>query len=156
LRSDEVVGVAGFLVPGSHLDVLVTYHSDLTPEPITATVLQNAIVLAAGNQLEPDPTGKTADVTVVTLLLTPVQAERAVLASTQGAIHFVLRNRADSSRSGGIPMLLSQLSGPLPGVARTVPHPTIPAAPKHQGIETILNEFNDARSAATPDGGARP
>jgi pilus assembly protein CpaB len=159
LRSDEVVGVAGFLVPGSHLDVLVTYHSDLTPEPITATVLQNAVVLAAGNQLEPDPTGKTADVTVVTLLLTPVQAERAVLASTQGAIHFVLRNGADSSRSGGIPMLLSQLSGPLPAMARTVPPPAaaaIPAAPKHQGIETILNEFSDARSAATPDGGARP
>ncbi|MGA2898405.1 MAG: Flp pilus assembly protein CpaB [Acidobacteriaceae bacterium] len=159
LHSDEVVGVAGFLVPGSHLDVLVTYHSDLTPEPITATVLQNAVVLAAGQQLEPDPTGKTSDVTVVTLLLTPEQAERAVLASTQGTIHFVLRNGADSSRSGGIPMLLSQLSGPLPAMARPVPPPAaaaIPAAPKRQGIETILNEFSDARSAATPDGGARP
>ena len=162
LRSDEVVGVAGFLVPGSHLDVLVTYHSDLTPEPITATVLQNAVVLAAGNQLEPDPTGKTADVTVVTLLLTPEQAERAVLASTQGAIHFVLRNGADSSRSGGVPMLLSQLSGPLPAGARTVTHPAAaatqaaPAVPKHRGIETILGEFSDAQSAATPDGRARP
>ena len=162
LRSDEVVGVAGFLVPGSHLDVLVTYHSDLTPEPITATVLQNAVVLAAGNQLEPDPTGKTSDVTVVTLLLTPEQAERAVLASTQGAIHFVLRNGADSSRSGGIPMLLSQLSGPLPAGARTVTRPAAaatqaaPAAPKHRGIETILGEFSDAQSAATPDGRARP
>ena len=162
LRSDEVVGVAGFLVPGSHLDVLVTYHSDLTPEPITATVLQNAVVLAAGNQLEPDPTGKTADVTVVTLLLTPEQAERAVLASTQGTIHFVLRNGADSSRSGGIPMLLSQLSGPLPAGSRTVTRPTAaathaaPAAPKHGGIETVLGEFSDAQSAATPDGRARP
>jgi len=159
LHSDEVVGVGGFLVPGSHLDVLVTYHSDLTPEPITATVLQNAVVLAAGNQLEPDPTGKTSDVTVVTLLLTPEQAERAVLASTQGAIHFVLRNEADSSRSGNTPMLLSQLSGPLPAVARTVTHPAAavtPTLPLHQGIETILGEFSDARSAATPNGGARP
>jgi pilus assembly protein CpaB len=162
LHSDEVVGVGGFLVPGSHLDVLVTYHSDLTPEPITATVLQNAVVLAAGNQLEPDPTGKTADVTVVTLLLTPEQAERAVLASTQGTIHFVLRNGADSSRSGGIPMLLSQLSGPLPAGSRTVTRPTAaathaaPAAPKHGGIETVLGEFSDAQSAATPDGRARP
>jgi pilus assembly protein CpaB len=159
LHSDEVVGVAGFLVPGSHLDVLVTYHSDLSPEPVTATVLQNAVVLAAGQQLEPDPTGKTADVTVVTLLLTPVQAERAVLASTQGAIHFVLRNGADSSRSGDTPMLLSQLSGPVPAVARTVTHPAAAAtqaAPLHQGIETILGGFSDARSAATPDGGVRP
>jgi pilus assembly protein CpaB len=159
LHSDEVVGVAGFLVPGSHLDVLVTYHSDLTPEPITATVLQNAVVLAAGHQLEPDPTGKTADVTVVTLLLTPVQAARAVLASTQGAIHFVLRNGADSSRSGGTPMLLSQLSGLAPAVARTVTRPAVaatPAARQQPAIETILNGLSDARSAATPDGGARP
>ena len=142
LRSDEVVGVAGFLVPGSHLDVLVTYHSDISPEPITATVLQNAVVLAAGHQLEPDPTGKTSDVTVVTLLLTPEQAERAVLASTQGAIHFVLRNGADTSRSGDTPMLLSQLSGSAPAVAHTVTRPaapaTAPAAPKHQEIETVL------------------
>ena len=159
LRSDEVVGVAGFLVPGSHLDVLVTYHSNLTPEPVTATVLQNAVVLAAGRQLEPDPTGKAADVTVVTLLLTPEQAERAVMASTQGAIHFVLRNEADSSRSGDTPMLLSQLAGPVPGVARTVTHPAAPAKPAallHQRIETILGEFSDARSAATPGGAARP
>jgi pilus assembly protein CpaB len=159
LRSDEVVGVAGFLVPGSHLDVLVTYHSDRTPEPVTATVLQNAVVLAAGQQLEPDPTGKAADVTVVTLLLTPVQAERAVLASTQGTIHFVLRNEADSSQSGDAPMLLSQLSGPVPAVAHTATHSAAaakPAATLHQRIETILGEFSDARSAATPDGGARP
>jgi pilus assembly protein CpaB len=144
LRSDEVVGVAGFLVPGSHLDVLVTYHSDLSPEPVTTTVLQNAVVLAAGHQLEPDPTGKTSDVTVVTLLLTPVQAERAVLASTQGAIHFVLRNGADTSRSGDTPMQLSQLSGQAPGVARTVTRPThrvaeaTPAPAKHSEIETVL------------------
>ena len=120
LRSDEVVGVAGFLVPGSHLDVLVTYHSDISPEPVTATVLQDAVVLAAGHQLEPDPEGKTSDVTVVTLLLTPEQAKRAVLASTQGAIHFVLRNGADTSRSADTPTLLSQLSGQAPAAARTV------------------------------------
>jgi pilus assembly protein CpaB len=159
LRSDEVVGVAGFLVPGSHLDVLVTYHSDITPEPVTATVLQNAVVLAAGHQLEPDPTGKTADVTVVTLLLTPEQAERAVLASTQGAIHFVLRNEADTSRSGDTPMLLSQLSGPAPAVARTVHRSGCTgncAVPATQRIETILGGSGDARSAGTPNGGARP
>ena len=141
LRSDEVVGVAGFLVPGSHLDVLVTYHSDISPEPVTLTVLQNAVVLAAGHQLEPDPEGKTSDVTMVTLLLTPEQAERAVLASTQGAIHFVLRNGSDTSRSADVPMLLSQLSGQAPVVARTATHPVAAATPapaKHPEIETVL------------------
>ncbi len=143
LRSDEVVGVAGFLVPGSHLDVLVTYHTDISPDPVTALVLQNAVVLAAGHQSEPDPAGKTSDVTVVTLLLTPDQAERAVMASNQGAIHFVLRNGADSSRSGDTPMLLSQLSGRAPvaqpgirrSAAATAP---APAAVKRAEIETIL------------------
>ena len=83
----------------------MTYHTDISPDPVTALVLQDAVVLAAGHQSEPDPTGKTSDVTVVTLLLTPEQAERAVLASIQGAIHFDLRNGADSSRSGDAPML---------------------------------------------------
>ena len=97
LRSDEVVGVAGFLVPGSHLDVLVTYRPDGAAAALTATVVQNAVVIAAGHQTEPDPSGKIADVTVVTLLLTPGESQRAVLASTQGAIHFILRNGADSA-----------------------------------------------------------
>jgi pilus assembly protein CpaB len=144
LRSDEVVGVAGFLVPGSHLDVLVTYHSESMPEPVTATVLQNAVVLAAGHQLEPDPTGKTSDVTVVTLLLTPEESRRAVLASSQGAIHFVLRNAVDSSHSNDTATLLSQLSG-YPPVAPHAVAPMaapvavpVPVAPKHEGIETVL------------------
>ena len=144
LRSDEVVGVAGFLVPGSHLDVLVTYHSDISPEPVTATVLQDAVVLAAGHQLEPDPEGKTSDVTVVTLLLTPEQAKRAVLASTQGAIHFVLRNGGDTSLTSDAPTQLSQLVGyaavaqpalSRPSAPATAPAPT---APKRQEIETVL------------------
>ena len=159
LRSDEVVGVAGFLVPGSHLDVLVTYHSDISPEPVTLTVLQDAVVLAAGHQLEPDPEGKTSDVTVVTLLLTPEQAERAVLASTQGAIHFVLRNGTDTSRSADTAILLSQLSGQAPVVARSVNRPAAPAtaaAPKQHEIETILGGSGDTPSTATPNGGARP
>jgi pilus assembly protein CpaB len=111
LRSDEVVGVAGFLLPGSRLDVLVTYRTDGSPEPRTSTVLQNAEVLAAGHQVQPDPEGKPATVTVVTLLLTPDEAERAVLASTQGSIHFVLRNGSDTERTPTSPVLLSQLSG---------------------------------------------
>src|SRR5205085_5956030 len=81
LRSDEVVGVAGFIIPGSHLDVLVTYHMAQSPEPITATVLQNLVAIAAGHEVQPDPTGKPSDVTRVTLLLTLQDAQRAVLAS---------------------------------------------------------------------------
>ncbi len=111
LRSDEVMGVAGFLFPGSHLDVLVTYRTENSPEPTTLTVLQDAEVLAAGQKVQPDPEGKPVTATVVTLLLTPEDAQRAVLASTQGAIHFVLRSGSDKVRVEEAPLALSQLSG---------------------------------------------
>jgi pilus assembly protein CpaB len=146
LRSDEVVGVAGFLVPGSHLDVLVTYHSSTSPEPVTATVLQDAVVIAAGHQIEPDPEGKPSAVTVVTLLLTPEESERAVLASTQGTIHFVLRNGGDTSRTHSGPMLLSNLSGQAAPLAEPAAH-IAPrhAAPAHRDqdtkIEVVLGEW---------------
>jgi pilus assembly protein CpaB len=158
LRSDEVVGVAGFLIPGSHLDVLVTYHSDRSPEPVTATVLQNALVVAAGHQMEPDPEGKKSDVAIVTLLLTPEESKRAVLASTQGIIHFVLRNGGDSSRTNEPPMLLSQLVSHPFGAERTVTPRSMaitPMAPKRHEIETILGgSSGEARSTGTQDRGA--
>jgi pilus assembly protein CpaB len=159
LRSDEVVGVAGFLVPGSHLDVLVTYRTDGSSDPLTATVLQNAVVIAAGHQIEPDPTGKITDATVVTLLLTPEESQRAVLASNQGAIHFVLRNGGDASLSTDAPTLLSQLAGSGPVAAvRTSTHATvkvISAAPKRHEIETILGGgSSDAGVAGSTNRGA--
>ena len=111
LRSDEVVGVAGFLTPGSHVDVLVTLHSTTSPDPTTATVLENVEILATGQQAEPDPAGKPETATVVTLLLTPEQAERALLASSQGTVHFGLRNNGDKRETSSAPVALSQLSG---------------------------------------------
>lgn len=110
LKSDDVVGVAGFLAPGSHLDVLVTYRTEKQPEPMTLTVLQDAEVLAAGHQVQPDPEGKPSAVTVVTLLLSPDEAERVVLASSQGTIHFVLRSGSDKARMHENSITLSQLS----------------------------------------------
>jgi len=141
LRSDEVVGVAGFLIPGSHVDVLVTYHTFDSPEPITATVLQNVVAIAAGHEVQPDPAGKPSDVTVVTLLLSPEDVERAVLASAQGQIHFVLRSGADQTTSGPMPVRLSQLAGgpPRGGHSATKPsRPAAPAQPVRHEIETIL------------------
>lgn len=149
LRSDEVVGVAGFLVPGSHLDVLVTYHSDTSSEPVTATVLQDAVVIAAGHQIEPDPEGKPSAVAVVTLLLTPEESERAVLASTQGTIHFVLRNGGDTSRTNDGPMQLSRLSGgDAPVADRTMHTAAGRAAPMNHDtkIEVVLGEWPQSDS----------
>ena len=122
LRTDEVMGVAGFLEPGSRLDVLATYRTQETPEPVTVTVLQNAEVLAAGQKTQPDPDGKPATVTVVTLLLSPEDAEKAVMASTQGAIHFVMRSGSDAAVNKSNPVLLSALTGePVAGVQGRLP-----------------------------------
>ena len=156
LRSDEVVGVAGFLIPGSHLDVLVTYHPESSPEFLTATVLQNVVVLAVGHQIEPDPAGKTSDVTIVTLLLTPEQAQRAVLASAQGSIHFVLRNGEDGNLTQEAPVLISQLAGHAIAPQRAVPAvgtSPAPATPRRHEIETVLGGSGESHPAAAQSGG---
>jgi len=156
LRSDEVMGVAGFLLPGSRVDVLVTYRTDRSPEPTTATVLQDAEVIAAGHQIQPDPEGKPATVTVVTLLLTPEDAERAVLASTQGTIHFVLRSGSDKERRTDAPIMMSQLSQQPADeresrVARVRPAPRV--LPAEIAVETILGD--KATTATFPLRGVR-
>lgn len=150
LRSDEVVGVAGFLMPGTHVDVLVTYHDTTHPDPLTATVLQDAEVLAAGHQVQPDPTGKPASVDVVTLLLAPEDAEKAVLASAQGSIHFVLRNGGDHEQADAKPVALGQLASvpsAKPAVA-SLPVVKKPKAPESKPwvVETLLGTKSSTES----------
>ncbi|HTV81409.1 MAG TPA: Flp pilus assembly protein CpaB [Acidobacteriaceae bacterium] len=139
LRSDEVVGVAGFLMPGTHVDVLVTYHQSNDSTPITATVLQDVEVLAVGHQTEPDPSGKPVNVDVVTLLLSPENAEKAVLAAAQGNIHFVLRNGRDDESAKAKPVDVDELAGPpaRPRLAR-VRRPKLPPPPKPWVVETWM------------------
>jgi pilus assembly protein CpaB len=140
LRTDEVVGVAGFLLPGTHVDVLVTLHVANIPDPITTTVLQNAQVIAAGQKTEPDPDGKPDKETVVTILVTPDDAQRVDLAATQGTVHFVLRNGSDKQQVEGKPVLLSQLSGmpTTPPPSEKSSSPTVHAAPKPYTVETFM------------------
>jgi pilus assembly protein CpaB len=139
LRTDEVVGVAGFLLPGTHVDVLVTLHPANSPDPVTSTVLQDADVLATGQKTEPDPEGKPVTATVVTILVNPEDAEKVVLASTQGTVHFVLRNGSDRDQTKSTPVLLSQLSGsPMPSPERAVEKAAARPAPKPYTVETFL------------------
>ncbi len=140
LRTDEVVGVDGFLLPGTHVDILVTLHTSNAPDPLTFTVLQDVEVLAAGQKLEPDPEGKPTNATVVTVLVKPEDAERVVLASNQGTIHFVLRNGADREEFKGPPALLAELSGiaPPPPVVKVAPKPPELLVVKTYSVETIM------------------
>jgi pilus assembly protein CpaB len=142
LRSDEIVGVAGFLLPGTHVDVLVTLHATNSPDSVTTTVLQNVEILAAGQKTDPDPEGKASTATVVTLLVKPEDAERVVMASAQGSVHFVLRNGADREEYKGPPVLLSQLSAgaaPPPVAEKPVPvKKLLVIVPKPYTVETML------------------
>jgi pilus assembly protein CpaB len=143
LRTDDVVGVAGFLLPGTHVDVLVTLHTTNSPDPLTFTVLQDAVVLAAGQKTEPDPEGKASSATEVTILVKPEDAERVVLASNQGTIHFSLRNGVDREEYKGSPVLLAQLAGippPAPEKVKETPKAPEQLVAKTYSVETILGK----------------
>ncbi len=141
VRSDEVVGVAGFLLPGTHVDVLLTYHSDKSPEPRTATVLQDVVVVAAGQQIRPDPEGKPTSVNnVVTLLLTPADSEKLVLATNLGAIRFVLRNGADKDQALSSSVGLAELTGMTGAEAGLDGAVTKTVHAKPYQVETILGD----------------
>jgi pilus assembly protein CpaB len=106
VKVDDVVGVAGFVTPGMHVDVLV---SGIPPgannEPnsrqaqlgtLVKTILQNIQVLSAGVNIQKDSEGKPQSVQVVNLLVTPEQAETLSLATTGVKIQLVLRNPMDT------------------------------------------------------------
>ena len=143
VRSDEVVGVAGFLLPGAHVDVLMTFHSAIAPEPQTLTVLQDVEVLAVGQQTHPQPDGKPISVNVVTLLLKPEDAEKVVLATSLGVIYFVLRNGGDTEQALSPPVGLSQLTGspasPVNGAASPMNNLVRPRSGRYE-VETILGD----------------
>src|SRR5207248_8191050 len=110
VRSNEISGVAGFLYPGSHVDVLVTFTPPGSNNvPVTQTVLQDVEVLTAGQTSEPDPQGKPQSVSVVTLLVNPEDSQKLQLASMQGNIQFVLRSGVDQKNVTLKPTRLDQL-----------------------------------------------
>lgn len=114
VKVDEVVGVAGFLYPGSRIDVLVTMREE-TPggsNPLSKIVLQNILVLAAGTEMErKGKEEKPASVTVVTLEVTPEDGEKLALAANAGKLQLALRNPLNAetitTRGATIPVLLA-------------------------------------------------
>ena len=143
VHSDEIVGVAGFLFPGSHVDVLVTLRPENSPanDASTQTVLQDVEVLTAGQNIQPDPAAKPSAAGAVTLLLKPEDTQKLVLASAQGTIHFVLRNGADHTVLAFAPLRSSDLLGgvraaaPMKNSARSQQ----PKAEKYE-VETFMGE----------------
>ena len=145
VKTNEVTNIAGFIFPGSHVDVLATLRPENNAaSTVTRTVIQNVQVLSTGTKMDPDPNGKPENVGVVTLLVTPEQSEKLALAQNQGTIHFVLRNGGDSANPDVPPVDMAELAG----IAKKPPqpemrHPKAIAAvvkpPNAYIVETIAN-----------------
>jgi pilus assembly protein CpaB len=100
VKGNAVMGLAGFVRPGDKVDVIVSLTVGKNDDPKTKVVLERVKVIATGTELTPpDEDGKTASVDVYTLELTPVESERLALASTQGTLHFALRNEQDDEQT---------------------------------------------------------
>src|SRR2546423_2561857 len=111
VRVNDVVGVAGFVLPGMKVDVLVTGRPPNSSESLTRTVLQNVMVLSAGQTIQPEPQGQAIATPVVTLLVSPEEAEILILASSEGKIQLSLRNASDGATEHTPGRELAQLYG---------------------------------------------
>src|SRR5438034_1355510 len=144
VKTNEVTNIAGFIFPGSHVDVLVTLRPENIASTETRTVLQNVLVLSTGTKMDPDPNGKPENVNVVTLLVTPEQSEKLALAQNQGTIHFVLRNGGDSASPDVRPVDMAELAGiakkPLePMMKHAKQVAAVVKLPDVYTVETVVN-----------------
>jgi pilus assembly protein CpaB len=134
VRVNDVIGVAGYVLPGTHVDVVATISPSAQPNDVTSKiVLTDVEVLASGTKIERDTEqGKPIAVSVVTLLVDPAEVERLTLASTEGKIQLALRNPLDAmapTTSGIRPAGLLGAIGARP-VARVARVASVAAAPK--------------------------
>ena len=96
VKVNDVIGVAGFVVPGSRVDLILSGSPNASGNvEMSKVILENIQVLAAGQNVANDDNGKPLNVQVVTLLVTPEQSEKLALASVDGRIQLSLRNPLD-------------------------------------------------------------
>jgi len=151
IGANEIIGVAGFVIAGTRVDVILTASPQGSQEPISKIVIQNVEVATAGQVIQKDPEGKPVTVTVVTLFVTPEDAEKITSASTQGQFQLALRHPLDLEEAKTRGIQMSQLmrgGGPppaAPAVRRTsripqsIATPQAPVSPA-TNIEVIKGE----------------
>ncbi len=100
VRVNDVVSVAGFVQPGTHVDVLATGNQSGGNERQTTTVLENVLVLAVGKSLDRNPSADAQTAPVITLAVSPDDAQKLALASQEGRIQLSLRNPVDTKKGG--------------------------------------------------------
>ena len=126
VRVNDVIGVAGYVLPGTRVDVVATISpTDQHPDTTSKVILTNVKVLTAGTKIERDTErNKPMPVSVVTLLVNPDESERLTLAASEGKIQLALRNPLDTAPTAtrGIrPAALLGLAPPVRQVVRARP-----------------------------------
>jgi len=155
VRVNDVIGVAGFALPGNYVDIIVSTQKDLPPgaearqQNISKIVLERILVLAVAQEVNRDET-KPKVVNAVTLEVTPEQAEKLDLARSVGTLSLALRNQVDpqsASTEGATKVTLLPETPPAPRKPVTRPAPAARpapvvvkvAAPVRRECVTVLN-----------------
>lgn len=156
VKVDNVVGVAGFVLPGTRVDVLVTLDQQAGEDVArTRVMLQNVTVVSAGQVTERDEQGEPREVPVVTLLVTPEDGEKLALATGKGTIRLALRNSLDLETVSTPGIAVNRLIvDPAPPVRRapvrtTTQRPAPPPEPPPQTRFEIEVYRGPARSTET-------
>jgi len=160
VRVNEVVAVAGFVVPGTRVDVLLTGNPGGANEQQTTTVLENVAVIAAGQKLERNAAGEPQSTPVITLLVSPDDAQKLTLASSQGHIQLALRNPIDTkkeelpgTKAGGLYRGVQTAAAPAPK-PKVVKAPKVETAPQSTGYKVQVIRGNKVDETKFPDQGA--
>ncbi len=135
VKVNEVVGVAGFVVPGTRVDVMVTLtNRQAQQDSVTRVVVSNVQVLTAGTRIDQENAkdGKPIPSTVVTLLVSPEDGERIALGASEGQVMLTLRNPLDTSQTTTLgtrtSVLLGEPAAAAPASPRA-PRASVPAKP---------------------------
>jgi pilus assembly protein CpaB len=166
VRVNDVIGVAGFALPGNYVDIIVSTQKDpplnsngLREQSISKIVLERMLVLAVAQEVNRDET-KPRVVNAVTLEVTPEQAETLDLARSVGTLSLALRNQVDpqSAKTAGATKLTllpeveqpAAKPKPAPAKAAVVARRSIPvvqkvAAPVRRDCVTVINGLQSSQ-----------
>jgi pilus assembly protein CpaB len=142
IKVNEVIGVAGFVVPGTHVDLAVTV--DRQQESMSRVVVSNVQVLTAGTNIDQSKKpGEPIPASVVTLMVTPDDAERVALASSEGKIVLMLRNPLDilPTETHGVRMAALMGEPFQPPVAKVVKGQKMMVTPKAPAVVAAAPKF---------------
>jgi len=150
VKVNEVVGVAGFLAPGSFVDLLVNFR-DERDQPMSRVVLERIMVLAIAQEAQRPDESKPRVVNAVTLEVTPEQAEKIDLARNIGTLSLILRNQVDTvdAATDGVrqqnlfapgtpaPVAMASAPAPVKKVVRRAPAKPVAAKPAEEPKDRV-------------------